>query len=62
MRNLRAAFNREIDPEKWEQILTAKPIAFELPQPGVKIAVKVIHQTGMEHMAVIEDPRRLLEE
>ena len=62
MRNLRAAFNREIDPEKWEQILTTKTFASELPQPGVKIAVKVIDQNGMEHMTVIDDPRRLLEE
>ena len=28
LRNLRAAFNREIDPEKWEQMLTAKTIPF----------------------------------
>ena len=62
LRNLRAAFNREIDPEKWEQMMTAKTIPFELPAPGVKIAVKVIDQTGMEHMTVIDDPRGLLEE
>ena len=57
LRNLRAAFNREIDPEKWEQMLTTKTIPFELPEPGVKIAVKVVDQTGMEHMTVIDDPR-----
>ena len=62
LKNLRAAFNREIDPEKWDQMLTTKTIPFELPAPGVKIAVKVIDQTGMEHMTVIDDPRRLLEE
>ena len=28
--------------------------------PGVKIAVKVIDQTGMEHMTVIDDPRETL--
>ena len=56
LRNLRAAFNREIDPEKWKQMLTTKSIPFELPEPGVKIAVKVIDQTGMEHMTVIDDP------
>ena len=59
LRNLRAAFNREIDPEKWKQMLTTKTIPFELPEPGVKIAVKVIDQTGMEHMTVIDDPRGL---
>ena len=56
LRNLRAAFNREVDPEKWEQMLTTKTIPFELPEAGVKIAVKVIDQTGMEHMTVIDDP------
>ena len=60
LRNLRAAFNREIDPEKWEQMLTTKTVPFELPAPGVKIAVKVIDQTGMEHMTVIDDPRALI--
>ena len=60
LRNLRAAFNREIDPEKWEQMLTTKTVPFELPEPGVKIAVKVIDQTGMEHMTVIDDPKSLL--
>ena len=61
LRNLRAAFNREIDPEKWEQMLTNGTIPFELPDPGVKIAVKVIDQTGMEHMAVIDEPRKMLD-
>ena len=61
LRNLRAAFNREIDPEKWEQMLTTKTIPFELPEPGVKIAVKVIDQTGMEHMTVLDDPRTFIQ-
>ena len=29
---------------------------------GVKIAVKVIDQTGMEHITVIDDPRGFLPE
>ena len=62
LRNLKAAFNREIDPEKWEQMLTTKTVPYELPEPGIKIAVKVIDQTGMEHMTVIDDPRSLLPE
>ena len=61
LKNLRAVFNREIDPEKWGQMLTTKTIPFELPEPGVKIAVKVIDQTGMEHMTVIDDPRNSVE-
>ena len=62
LRNLRAAFNREIDPEKWKQMLTTMTIPFELPETGVKIALKVIDQTGMEHMTVFDDPRRSLTE
>ena len=58
IRNLQAALRREIDPEKWEQMLSTTTIPFELPPAGVKIAVKVIDQTGMEHMTVIDDPRR----
>ena len=61
LRNLRAAFNREIDPEKWEQMLTTKTIPFKLPALGVKVAVKVIDQTGMEHMTVIDDPRTFIQ-
>ena len=60
LKNLRAAFNQEIDPDKWEQMLTTKTIPFELPAPGVKIAVKVIDQTGMEHMTVIDNARNML--
>ena len=43
-------------------MLTTKTIPFELPEPGVKIAVKVIDQTGMEHMTVIDDPKNLLKQ
>ena len=39
-----------------------KTIPFELPEPGVKIAVKVIDQTGMEHMTMIDDPRHSVEQ
>ena len=41
-------------------MLTTKTISFELPDPGVKIAVKVIDQTGMEHMTVIDNARNML--
>ena len=46
-----------IDAESWTQMLSATTAPFELPEPGVKIAVKVIDQTGTEHMAVLDDPR-----
>ena len=51
---------RKIDSEQWEQMLTMETIPFELPAPGAKIAVKVIDQTGMEHITVIDEPRRLV--
>ncbi len=34
LKNLRAAFNREIDPAKWEQMLTTKTVPFDLPERG----------------------------
>ena len=42
-------------------MLSTTTIPFELPEPGVKIAVKVIDQTGMEHMTVIDDPRAFIQ-
>ena len=60
IKNLRAALRREIDTKKWEQMRSTTTIPFDLPAPGVKIAVKVIDQTGMEHMTVIDDPRKML--
>ena len=61
LRNLLAAFSRDIDREKWDQMLTNTTIPFDLPEEGVKIAVKVIDQYGMEHMRVIDEPRRIVE-
>ena len=62
IRNLRAALRRDIDARKWEQMLSTTTIPFKLPPQGVKIAIKVIDQTGMEHMTVIDDPRNMLED
>ena len=61
LKNLSAILNTDIDPEKWDQMLTTTTIPFDLPEKGVKIAVKVIDQTGMEHMTVIDDPRALIQ-
>ena len=61
MKRLREAFDQEVDADKWEQMLSTATIPFDLPEEGVKIAVKVIDQTGMEHMTVIDDPRALLQ-
>ena len=60
LKNLLAAFKRNVDSNKWEQMLTNTTIPFDLPGEGVKIAVKVIDQYGMEHMTVIDEPRQLV--
>ena len=60
LKNLLAAFKRSIDSAKWAQMLTNTTIPFDLPDEGVKIAVKVIDQYGMEHMTVVDEPRELL--
>ena len=57
LRSLQSAFQGWIDAESWTQTLSAITVPFELPEPGVKIAVKVIDQTGTGHMAVLDDPR-----
>ena len=61
IQNLRAALQQKLDDEKWEQMLSTTTIPFELPPSGVKIAVKVIDQTGMEHMTIMDDPRRAIQ-
>ena len=60
LKNLLAAFRRDIDREKWNQMLTNTTIPFDLPEEGVKIAVKVIDQYGMEHMTVIDEPKKMI--
>ena len=60
LKNLLAAFKRSIDSAKWAQMLTNTTISFDLPDEGVKIAVKVIDQYGMEHMAIIDEPKELV--
>ena len=62
LKNLLAAFSRDIDREKWNQMLTNTTVPFDLPEAGVKIAVKVIDHHGMEHMTVIDDPRASLKD
>ena len=56
LRDLRKAFPK-IGDEEFETMKSAKSLPFPLPEAGVKLAVKVIDLTGMEHMAVIDDPR-----
>ena len=60
LKNLLAAFKSGVDNTNWEQMLTNSTIPFDLPDEGIKIAVKVIDQYGMEHMTVIDDPKELV--
>ena len=62
LKNLLAAFSKDIDREKWNQMLTNTTVPFDLPEAGVKIAVKVIDHHGMEHMTVIDDPAASLKD
>ena len=60
LKNLLGTLKGNIDSTKWHQMLTNTTIPFDLPDEGVKIAVKVIDQHGMEHMTVIDEPRNLV--
>ena len=50
---LRAAFGRNMDPERWERMQSCTTLPFRPPGPGGRVAVKVIDQTGMEHMKTL---------
>ena len=56
-RNLQAAFKGAIAAETWQRMQTTETAPFLLPEQDAKIAVKVIDQTGTEHMTIIHDPR-----
>ena len=61
IRNLGAALRQDIDGEKWEHMLYTTTIPLELPETGVKNAVKVIDHTGTEHMTVIDGPSKVVQ-
>ena len=56
-RELAAAYKGTIDEAAWQQMQTCVTVPFPLPEGDDKIAVKVIDQTGVEHMKVIQAPR-----
>ena len=56
-KELAAAYKGAIDEEDWQQMQTCVTVPFPLPEGDEKIAVKVIDQTGVEHMKVIQAPR-----
>ena len=54
LRQVRQAFRREIDEAKWQRMRSNRTLAFNPPPRGGKVAVKVIDQTGVEHMKVLD--------
>ena len=47
-----------VDDSKWQAAMkTTTTVPFDLPEKGLKVAVKVIDETGTEHMTVLDDPR-----
>lgn len=56
-RELVAAYKGTIDEAALQQMQTCVTVPFPLPEGDEKIAVKVIDQTGVEHMKVIQAPR-----
>ena len=53
LRQLKNAFGKEIDDAKFKQMQMTESLPFT---PGERVAVKVIDQTGMEHMSVLDTP------
>ena len=53
---MRRAFKERIDDAKWNIMRTSATIPFDPPRAGNRIAVKVIDNTGMEHMRVLDAP------
>lgn len=55
LKELRDAFKRDIDPEKWERMKSPRTLPFDLPVKDGNVAVKVIDNTGVEHLFVLTD-------
>ncbi len=53
LKQIRDAFRREIDDEKWQRMRSSRTLPFKPPAAGGKVAVKVVDRTGVEHMKVL---------
>ena len=53
LKQIRAAFRREIDDGKWQRMRSSRTLPFKTPAAGGKVAVKVVDRTGVEHMKVL---------
>lgn len=54
LQQIRDAFGSEIDDVKWQRMRSTHTLPFDRPTKGGKVAVKVIDQTGVEHMKVLD--------
>lgn len=54
LKQIRDAFRREIDDDKWKRMRSNRTLPFDPPVAGGKVAVKVIDRTGVEHMKVLD--------
>lgn len=55
LKQLQDAFRREISPEKWQRMRSARTLPFSWPTGG-KVALKVVDHTGVEHLTVLDQP------
>ena len=56
LKQIRDAFKKEIDDDKWSIVISNRTLPFAKPEPGGKVAVKVVDYTGMEHLKVLDTP------
>lgn len=56
LKQLQDAFRREISPEKWQRMRSARTLPFSWPAGG-KVALKVVDHTGVEHLTVLDQPK-----
>ena len=54
LKQIRDAFYREVDGAKWQRMRSNRTLPFDRPANGGKVALKVIDQTGVEHMKVLD--------
>ena len=54
LKQIRDAFRREVDEAKWKRMRSNRTLPFDRPANGGKVALKVIDQTGVEHMKVLD--------
>ena len=55
LKELCDAFKRNIDPDKWERMKSARTLPFDPPVSGGNVAVKVIDNTGVEHLFMLTE-------